>query len=153
MCLSLWGTLWLEAAVMFMERLHNGTATQQLHDSILCPVPGSVNGWGMDSLDMPNSFHLLFKSASVTSQTLGIWLYEETEFLICSLRSGLSVENESSVCEKPANQASNGSQMRLPCSFAAVSPIAALCCQRGKLSFISVTTKKQKNAEAGVKTC
>lgn len=42
--------------------------------------------------------------------------------------------------------------MRLPCSFTAVSLIAALCGWHSELSFISMTTNKQKSMEAGSKS-
>lgn len=136
---------------MFMWGLHNGTVTWQLYDSNCALYQVILMDGAMDPLDVPNACHLLCKSASVTSQTLGIYDYvrrQNSSFVLCVVGFLWKMR---AVCEKPANQASNGSQMRLPCSFTAVSPTAALCCQHGELSFISVTTKK--NMEAGVKTC
>lgn len=120
----------------------------------LCPVPGGLNGWGCGLFRCAQHMPLLVQVCFCYKPGFGnLWLCEEAEFLICSQHSGHSVENESCVCEKPANQASNGSQMRLPCSFTAVSPMAALCWQHGELCFISVTTKKQKITEPGGRTC
>lgn len=86
MCLSLWGTLRQEAAAMFMWGLHNGTATWQLHDSNCALYQAMLMEGVMDSLDVPNTCHLLYKSASVTSQTSGICDYvrrQNSSFVLC----------------------------------------------------------------------
>lgn len=145
MCFSWWGIWGLEAAAMFVWGLYNGTATFTIIWFKLCPVPGNVNGWGCGLFRCAQHVApLVWICFCYKPDFRNLWLCVEAEFLVCSLCSGLSVEHEGCVYETPANQASNGSQMRLPCSFTAVSPIAALCCQHRELSFISVTIKKQK---------
>ena len=67
MCLSLWGALGLEAAAVFTQGLHNGTATWQLHDSDCALYQVMLMDGAMGSSGVPNTCHLLCKSASVTS--------------------------------------------------------------------------------------
>lgn len=145
MCLSWWDTWGLEAAAVFVWGLYNGTATLQLCDSNCAPYQAMLMDGAVASLVEPNTCHLLCKICFCYKPDFGnLWLRVEAKFLTCSLCSGLSVEHEGCVCETPANLASNGSQMRLPCSFTAVSPVASLCCQHRELSFIPLTTKKKK---------
>lgn len=153
MCLSLWGTLGLEAAAMFMLGLHNGTAAWQLYDSNCALYQAMLMDGAMDSSDRANTCHLLCKSASVTSQTLGIYDYvrrQNSSFVLCVVGFLWKMR---AVCVR--NQLTK-LQMGAKWGFPAVSqlwPQSQLCAASMVNSFIFVTSKKQKNTEAGVKIC
>lgn len=61
--------------VVLMWMFYSGTATWQLYYSNCALYQAILMDGAVDSSDVPNTWHVLYKCASVTSQALGICHY------------------------------------------------------------------------------
>lgn len=153
MCFSWWGIWGLEAAAMFVWGLYNGTATSQLYDSNCALYQAMLMDGAVASLDVPNTWHLLCESASVTSQTSGIYDYvwrQNSLFVLCVVGF---LWNMRAVCMR--HQLTK-LQMEAKWGFPAVSqlcPQLRLCAASIVSSPLFLWPLRNKNTESGVKTC